>query len=49
MALDDFKQFITRDVLLAYPNFNRPFDVHTDASNLQLGSVISQNIRPIAF
>jgi hypothetical protein len=32
-----------------YPDFNKPFHIHTDASQNQLGVVISQNNRPIAF
>ena len=36
-------------MLLSYPNFNKPFDIHTDASNLQLGAVFRQNGKPIAF
>src|SRR6476620_9142578 len=43
------KWIITRDTLLAYPNFNKPFDIHTDASLLQLGACISQDGQPIAF
>ena len=34
---------------MAYPNFNEPFDIHMDASDLQLGAVTSQNRQPIAF
>ena len=41
-AFDEMKQVITRETLLAYPNFNKPFDIHTDASLLQLGTCISQ-------
>lgn len=40
---------ITKETLLAYPNFNKPFVIHTDASDYQLGSVISQDNKPIAF
>ena len=36
-------------MLLAYPNFLRLFKMHTDASDYQLGVVISQNKKPIAF
>ncbi len=35
--------------MLAYPDFSKPFDIYTDASNKQLGAVITQNNRPIAF
>ena len=43
------KEMLSKEVLLTYPNFNEPFDIHTDASNLQLGTVISQKGVPIAF
>ncbi len=36
-------------MVLAYPDFTKPFDIYTDASTKQLGSVITQNNRPIAF
>ena len=37
------------EVLLAYPDFNAPFEIHTDASKLQICAVISQMGKPIAF
>ena len=43
------KKLVSQEVLLAYPNFDELFEIHTDASAYQLGSVISQNGRPIAF
>ena len=36
-------------MLLAYPDFNELFEIHTDGSDYQLGAVISQKGRPIAF
>jgi hypothetical protein len=48
-AFEEVKKVIARDVLLAYPDFMLPFDIHTDASHTQLGSVISQKGKPIAF
>ena len=35
--------------MLAYPNFNAPFEVHTDGPKLKIGAVISQKGKPIAF
>jgi len=43
------KKIMSRETLLAYPQFDQPFIIHTDASHTQLGSVISQNDKPIAF
>jgi hypothetical protein len=40
---------ISKETLLVYPNFNAPFQIHTDASHRQLGTVISQKGMPIAF
>ena len=48
-AFREIKKVISRKVLLAYPDFNEPFIIHTDASHYQLGAVISQNDKPIAF
>ncbi len=48
-AFKEIKQIITKEVMLSYPDFNKPFEIYTDASQVQLGSVISQENRPIAF
>jgi transposase InsO family protein len=48
-SFDAIKRVIGREVLLAYPDFNAPFIIHTDASKTQIGAVISQNGKPIAF
>lgn len=48
-AFDETKKTMGQEVLLTYPNFQIPFDIYTDASNFQLGSVIAQNGRPLAF
>ena len=36
---------LSKEVLLAYPNFDKEFQIHTDASHTQL----SQEGNPIAF
>ena len=48
-AFETIKCIIARETLLVYPDFNKPFIIHTDASHLQLGAVISQDNKPIAF
>ena len=36
-CFDAIKRVIGREVLLAYPDFNAPFEIHTDVSKLQIG------------
>jgi hypothetical protein len=35
--------------VLAYPDFLKPFEIYTNTSTKQLGAVITQENRPIAF
>ena len=48
-SFDVIKKVITCDIMLAYPNFYLAFEIYTDASLRQMGSLIMQNNRPIAF
>jgi hypothetical protein len=48
-AFIELKQMVSKETLLNYPDWSKPFDIHTDASDKQLGAVISQNNKPIAF
>ena len=48
-AFDLVKATIVQDVVLAYPDYSRPFEIYADASKTQLGAVITQNNRPLAF
>jgi hypothetical protein len=48
-TFDTIKQVIGREVLLACPDFNAPFQIHTNASKTQIGAVMSQNGKPIAI
>eukprot|EP00804_Cyclotella_cryptica_P024392 CCRYP_021136-RA/>CCRYP_021136-RA protein AED:0.20 eAED:0.26 QI:0/0/0/0.5/1/1/2/0/340 len=48
-AFDDVTATITKDVSLAYPDYSKGFEIYTDGSKRQLGAVITQNNRPIAF
>ena len=48
-AFARIKSLMARQVLLHFPDFSKPFDVYTDASDYQLGGVIVQNGFPVAF
>ena len=53
-AFQEIKKIISNEVMLKFPDFSKTFEIHTDASDLQLGAVISQkddagNNQPIAF
>ena len=48
-AFETIEQVMARESALAHPNFNKPFEIHTDASEHQLGAIVSQNGRPLAF
>ena len=43
------KRIIAKETTLAYPDFDKPFVIHTDASHYQLGAAISQDNKPIVF
>jgi hypothetical protein len=48
-ALDHVQATIVKDVVLAYPDYSKVFEICTDASSKELGAVITQDNRPIAF
>ena len=48
-AFQKTKAAMSRQVTLVYPDYSKPFHIHTDASKVQLGGVISQENKPLAF
>ncbi len=48
-AFDNVKATIAKETVLAYLDFLKPFEIYTDTSSAQLGAVITQDNRPIAF
>jgi hypothetical protein len=46
---ENIKKIIRREVILTFPDFHKPFHIYTDASDKQLGAVITQDEKPIAF
>jgi hypothetical protein len=48
-AFDDIKKIICREVMLTFPDFSKPFHIYTDASDTQLGAVITQEKNLLHF
>jgi hypothetical protein len=48
-AFENITKIICREVMLTFPDFAKPFHIYTDASDKQLGAVITQDEKPIAF
>ena len=48
-AFEMVKTRISNEAMLAHADFSKPFDVHMDSSDYQLGGIVSQEGKPIAF
>ena len=40
---------LTKHATLVFPDFERPFDLYTDASDQQLGATLVQDGKPLGF
>jgi hypothetical protein len=43
------KDTLAQETMLTYPEFDQPFVIYTDASELQIGGVVTQNDKPLGF
>ena len=46
---DGIRRIVFRDTLLTNPDYNETFKIHNDAREFQLGAVVSQKGKLIAF
>jgi hypothetical protein len=48
-AFDQMKALMAADVLCAYPDYNKPFHIFTDASDYQFGACIMQKSKLVSY
>jgi len=49
LAFEQARAMVAKETMLSFPDFNEVFHIQADASTRQLGGVMSQNNRPLAF
>ena len=48
-AFEEIKAAVSKEVLLSFPDYSLPFDLYTDASDKQMGAVLMQGKKTLAF
>jgi hypothetical protein len=48
-AFEEVKKLVSREVMLSFPDYEQPFDLNTDGSDLQFCAGLVQGKRILAF
>ena len=48
-AFEKLKEIVETEPVLSLPDFDKPFEVHTDASDKAIGGVLVQEGHPVAY
>jgi hypothetical protein len=48
-AFETLKGILVKTPVLKFPNFDKDFEIHSDASDFAIGGVLVQDGRPVAF
>lgn len=48
-AFEKLKEIVATELVLSLPDFEKPFEVHTDASDKAIGGVLIQEGHPVTY
>jgi RNase H-like domain found in reverse transcriptase/Integrase zinc binding domain/Reverse transcriptase (RNA-dependent DNA polymerase) len=48
-AFEEMKRIVSQEVLLSFPDYTQPFEIYTDASDKQMGAILKQGDKTLAF
>jgi hypothetical protein len=49
LAFNNIKHQMAQETMVTYPQFDKPFVVYTDASEKQIGGIVTQDNKPLGF
>jgi hypothetical protein len=49
LAFSNIKHQMAQETMITYPQFDKPFIIYTDASEKQIGGIVTQDNKPLGF